>query len=242
MFEGCVRRFVGITARRTWTSRFPLSTMPTPWPTKSLRHIATTFAVHNATRSDSDACYVVPELSRFSRLLATVCSTVMLTSVAATATYDLFQCQKVPRRYPGRHVRPHGDLRARTQIPRTLRKETLARDVWRNVPVCVLCFTTWSRTVVTSLSVRGPFLEIFVSMQCVIACVGRLDSAIRRTPPAAGLHTTTREPKRAHLRVRAFKNISKIQREDLQEIEEGKNIVAGDVKKREMLSGPAEGR
>ena len=48
-------------------------------------------------------------------------------------------------------------------------------------------------------------------------------------PP--GLHTTVREPKRAHLRVPVFKNTTKIQREDTQEREERMKIVAERDKK-----------
>ena len=53
-------------------------------------------------------------------------------------------------------------------------------------------------------------------------------SLAQRVPP--GFHTTTREPKRAHLRVPAFKNTTKIQRENTGR---GKN---------EILGGPGEGR
>ena len=55
-------------------------------------------------------------------------------------------------------------------------------------------------------------------------------------PP--GPHTTAPEPKRGHWRVGAFKNTTKIQREDPQEKEERMKIVAG-VGKTE--GGPAEG-
>ena len=50
--------------------------------------------------------------------------------------------------------------------------------------------------------------------------------------------TTAREPKRAHLRVAAFKNTTKIQREDSPEREERKKIVAGEGKKRLELLDP----
>ena len=45
-----------------------------------------------------------------------------------------------------------------------------------------------------------------------------------------GLHMTAREPKRAHLKALAFKNTTKIQREDPQEREERMKIVAGGAK------------
>ena len=62
------------------------------------------------------------------------------------------------------------------------------------------------------------------------------------------LHTTAREPKRVHFRVRRFKNTTKIPRKDPQEREEGMKIVAGEGKKRAKYwavgrrGGPAEGR
>ena len=64
-------------------------------------------------------------------------------------------------------------------------------------------------------------------------------------PP--GFHTTTREPKRAHLSAPVFKNTTKIQREDLPEREERKKFPAGERKKRAKFwavqgkGGPAEG-
>ena len=60
-------------------------------------------------------------------------------------------------------------------------------------------------------------------------------------PP--GFHTTAREPKRAHFRVPAFKNTTKIQREDLpREGRKKENCCGGRGKqKREILGGPAEG-
>ena len=54
-------------------------------------------------------------------------------------------------------------------------------------------------------------------------------------PP--GVHTTTREPKRAHLRVPAFKNTTKIQREDTQRGKKRVNFWAVQEK-----GGPGEGR
>ena len=50
---------------------------------------------------------------------------------------------------------------------------------------------------------------------------------------AAGFHTTTREPKRAHLRVPVFKNTTKIQRKGpTREGERNEKTVAGEGKKR----------
>ena len=60
-------------------------------------------------------------------------------------------------------------------------------------------------------------------------------------------HLSAGEPKRAHLRVPAFKNTTKIQREDTQEREERMKIVAGEGKKKERFwavrrrGGPGEG-
>ena len=54
-------------------------------------------------------------------------------------------------------------------------------------------------------------------------------------PEAAGFHTTTRESKRAHLRVPAFKNATKIHRKDQQEREKRMKTVAGEGKKGEFL-------
>ena len=67
----------------------------------------------------------------------------------------------------------------------------------------------------------------------------------RRTPQKApkppGFHTTTREPKRVHLRVPVFKNTTKIQRKGpTREGEKNKNC-GGREKKSEILGGPAEG-
>ena len=59
-------------------------------------------------------------------------------------------------------------------------------------------------------------------------------------PP--GFHTTTREPKRAHLRVPAIKkNTTKIQREDTQRGKKRTNFAVGEGKN-EILGGPGEGR
>ena len=55
-------------------------------------------------------------------------------------------------------------------------------------------------------------------------------------------HTTAREPKRAHCRAPAFKNTTKIPREDTQRETKRVNIVAGEGKKSEILGGPGEGR
>ena len=57
-----------------------------------------------------------------------------------------------------------------------------------------------------------------------------------------GIHTTAREPKRAHLRVPAFKNNTKKQREDPEERKTKWKIVAGVGKKRvKFWAVPAEG-
>ena len=63
-------------------------------------------------------------------------------------------------------------------------------------------------------------------------------------PP--GCHTTTREPKRAHLSVPVFKNTTKIPREDPQKREERKKFPAGEKKRAKFWAvqgkgGPAEG-
>ena len=58
-------------------------------------------------------------------------------------------------------------------------------------------------------------------------------------PP--GFHTTTREPKRAHLRVPVFKNTTKIQRKrPTREGEKNQNCGGRGKKKSEILGGPAE--
>ena len=54
----------------------------------------------------------------------------------------------------------------------------------------------------------------------------------------SGFHTTAREPKRAHLRVLAFRNTTKIQREDPQRETKSENGGGRGEKKREIL-GPA---
>ena len=59
-------------------------------------------------------------------------------------------------------------------------------------------------------------------------------------PP--GLHTTAREPKRAHFMVPAFKNTTKIQRKDPKRGRKRMITVVGEGKKRaKFLGGPAEG-
>ena len=58
-------------------------------------------------------------------------------------------------------------------------------------------------------------------------------------PP--GFHTTTREPKRAHLSAPVFKNTTKIQREDLPEREERKKFPVGEKKKKRNF-GRSRGR
>ena len=67
-------------------------------------------------------------------------------------------------------------------------------------------------------------------------------SLIARAPKPPGFHTTTREPKRAHLRVPVFKNTTKIQRKGpTREGEKNKNCGGRGKKKSEILGGPAEG-
>ena len=56
-----------------------------------------------------------------------------------------------------------------------------------------------------------------------------------------GFHTTAREPKRVHLRVPAFKNTTKIQREDTQRGKKRTNFAAGEGKK-ERNCGRSRGR
>ena len=51
-------------------------------------------------------------------------------------------------------------------------------------------------------------------------------------PKPPGFHTTTQDPKRAHFRVPAFQNTTKIPRKDPQEREEREKIVVGEGKKR----------
>ena len=58
-------------------------------------------------------------------------------------------------------------------------------------------------------------------------------------PP--GFHTTTREPKRAHLSVPVFKNTTKIQREDPQKEKKERNFRREREKKSEILGGPGKG-
>ena len=50
-----------------------------------------------------------------------------------------------------------------------------------------------------------------------------------------------REPKRAHLRAPAFKNTTKIPREDTQRDRKKSEMVAGEGRKGEILGGPVEG-
>ena len=61
-------------------------------------------------------------------------------------------------------------------------------------------------------------------------------------PKPPGFHTTTREPKRGHLRVPDFKNTTKIQREYTQRGKKRTNFALGEGKKSEFLGGPGEGR
>ena len=57
-----------------------------------------------------------------------------------------------------------------------------------------------------------------------------------------GFHTTTREPKRAHLSTPVFKNTTKFQREDTQRGKKRTNFCGGRGKKKsETLGGPGEG-
>ena len=58
-------------------------------------------------------------------------------------------------------------------------------------------------------------------------------------PP--GFHTTAREPKRAHLRVPAFRNTTKIQREDPQRERERARMGGEDGKKKRNFGPPAFG-
>ena len=55
-----------------------------------------------------------------------------------------------------------------------------------------------------------------------------------------GLHTTAREPKRAHLSFPAFKNTTKIPRENHQERDKQAKMGAGEGRKSEMLGDPVE--
>ena len=65
----------------------------------------------------------------------------------------------------------------------------------------------------------------------------------QHAPKPPRLHTTAREPKRAHFMVPAFKNTTKIPRKENPKREKKeRKIVAGEGKKSEILGGPAEGR
>ena len=80
------------------------------------------------------------------------------------------------------------------------------------------------------------------AQMCTFGVLGLLCEA-PAAPKPHGLHTTTREPKRAHFRVPAFKNTTKIQREDTQRGKKRTNFAAGEEKKKsEILGGPGEGR
>ena len=64
----------------------------------------------------------------------------------------------------------------------------------------------------------------------------------RRLVGPPGFHTTAREPKRAHFRVPALRNTTKIPREDPQRGKKRTKMGSGrGKKKREISGGPAEG-
>ena len=104
----------------------------------------------------------------------------------------------------------------------------------------VLFFPLWGSSrgilVVFEAAVRS---NVHVWSSLVVMCEPRRPGLVG--PP--GFHTTTREPKRAHLRVPAFKNTTKIQREHTQRGKKRTNFAAGEGKKKsEILGGPGEGR
>ena len=82
-------------------------------------------------------------------------------------------------------------------------------------------------------------LCVFVCV-CVCLCVlcGVGVGTVSVASGLLGLHTTTREPKRAHLRVPAFKNTTKIPREESQRGKKRTNFVAGEEKKKREILGP----
>ena len=100
------------------------------------------------------------------------------------------------------------------------------------------------------LSPGGPFVEFWWCFEAqvpsnvhvwssrAVVCEPRRPGLVG--PP--GFHTTTREPKRAHMRVTVFKNTTKIQRKrPTREGENNKNCGGKGKKKSEILGGPAEG-
>ena len=91
----------------------------------------------------------------------------------------------------------------------------------------------------TAANQRGPG-----SQEGVLGA--RLGGSGRKTKKrkARTIWPTPRQPensKRAHLRVPAFKNTTKIQREDPQREKKSENGGGRGKKKREILGGPAEG-
>ena len=76
---------------------------------------------------------------------------------------------------------------------------------------------------------------------CTFGVLG-LSCEAPAAPKPPGFHTTTREPKRAHLRVLVFNNTTKIKREDTQRGKNRTNFAAREGKKSEILGGPGEGR
>ena len=95
----------------------------------------------------------------------------------------------------------------------------------------------------------GLFRGILVVFEAPALKCARLEFSGCRVKPRrprsrkpSGFHTTTREPKRAHVRVPAFKNTTKIQRKgSTREGEKNKNCGGRRKKKSEILGGPAEG-
>ena len=82
-----------------------------------------------------------------------------------------------------------------------------------------------------SFVVSGFDLCEFRRACCLLSC----EAPAAPKPP--GFHTTTRGPKRAHLRVPEFKNTTKIQRKDQQEWEKRMKSVAGEGRKRANFWG-----
>ena len=106
------------------------------------------------------------------------------------------------------------------------------------------CFTVFSH-VQLDVSAHLSALEdeefFVIEGLRVVGDAGGAADAYGEKPP--GCHTTAREPKRAHLRVPAFKNTTKIPREDPQREREKKseNGSGRGKKKSEILEGAAEG-
>ena len=113
----------------------------------------------------------------------------------------------------------------------------------------VLFFPLWgsSRGILVVFEAPGRS-NVRVWSSLVVVCEPRRPGLVG--PP--GFHTTSREPKRAHLRVPAFKNTTKIQREDTQRGKKRTNFAAGEGKMRNFgrsrgravqgKGGPGEGR